>query len=164
MANFDLSDDTVVVIVGSGAGGGTLAHELTTRGIDVVLLEAGAQQSTEKYVNDEWESFGQLAWLDKRFATGGWRVATDFPNLPAWICKTVGGSTTHWAGASLRLQEHEFKTRERYGEVEGANLLDWPIDLAELEPFYARAEDKMGVTRTNGNPGPARQQQLQGPL
>ena len=153
MATFDLNDDSVVVIVGSGAGGGTLAHELTTRGIDVVLLEAGAEQSTSTYVNDEWESFGQLAWLDKRFATGGWRVATDFPNLPAWICKTVGGSTTHWAGASLRFQEHEFKVRERYGEVEGANLLDWPIDLAEMEPFYARAEDKLGVTRTNGIPG-----------
>ena len=153
MTTFDLSDDTVVVIVGSGAGGGTLAHELTTRGIDVVLLEAGGEQSIETYVNDEWESFGQLAWLDKRYAEGGWRVATDFPNLPAWICKTVGGSTTHWAGASLRFQEHEFKTLERYGAVDGANLLDWPIDLAELEPFYAKAEDKLGVTRTNGIPG-----------
>ncbi|RAI04286.1 2-keto-gluconate dehydrogenase [Acuticoccus sediminis] len=153
MATYDLSDDSVVVIIGSGAGGGTLAHELTLRGVDVVLLEAGAQQSIETYVNDEWESFGQLAWLDKRFAEGGWRVATDFPNLPAWICKTVGGSTTHWAGASLRFQEHEFKTRERYGAIDGANLLDWPIDLAEMEPFYARAEDKLGVTRTNGIPG-----------
>ena len=111
MARFDNTDDGVVVIVGSGAGGGTLAHELTGRGIDVVLLEAGARQSIESYVNDEWESFGQLAWLDKRHATGGWRVATDFPNLPAWICKTVGGTTTHWAGASLRFQPHEFKAK-----------------------------------------------------
>src|SRR4051794_38847711 len=35
----------------------------------------------------------------------------------------------------------------------GANLLDWPITLAEMEPWYAKAEDKMGVTRTNGIPG-----------
>ena len=153
MANFDLSDDRVVVIVGSGAGGGTLAHELCDRGIDVVLLEAGAEQSTDSYVNDEWESFGQLAWLDPRTTGGEWRVATDFPNLPAWICKTVGGTTTHWAGASLRVQDHEFRTLSEYGPVEGANLLDWPITLADLEPFYERAEDKLGVTRTNGIPG-----------
>ena len=155
MANktFDKNDDGVVVIVGSGAGGGTLAHELCLRGIDVVLFEAGAQQSIESYVNDEWASFSQLAWLDNRYAKGGWRVATDFPNLPAWICKTVGGTTTHWAGASLRIQEHEFKARTHYGEVDGANLLDWPITLADLEPYYAKAESKLGVTRTNGIPG-----------
>ena len=93
-------------------------------------------------------------------ATGGWRK--DFPNLPAWIVKAVGGSTTHWAGASLRFQEHEFKTLSTYGKLEGANLLDWPITLAEMEPYYAKAEDKMGVTRTNGMAAAARQQQLQG--
>lgn len=152
MAKFDLSDDSVVVIIGSGAGGGTLAHELCDQGIDCVVLEAGAMQTTETYINDEWESFGQLAWLDNRTTSGDWRVANDFPNLPAWICKTVGGSTTHWAGASLRFQEHEFKTRERYGDIEGANLLDWPIALADLEPHYAKAEWKLGVTRTNGIP------------
>jgi choline dehydrogenase-like flavoprotein len=153
MAIFDRNNDGVVVIVGSGAGGGTLAHELCTRGIDVVLLEAGARQSIETYVNDEWPSFAQLAWLDRRYAVGGWRVATDFPNLPAWICKTVGGTTTHWAGASLRLQEHEFRVRTVYGDIPGANLLDWPITLGELEPFYERAEDKLGVTRTHDIPG-----------
>jgi choline dehydrogenase-like flavoprotein len=153
MATFDLSDDSVVVIIGSGAGGGTLAHELCLQGIDVVLFEAGAQQSIETYIQDEWPSFVQLAWLEPRHAIGGWRVATDFPNLPAWICKTVGGTTTHWAGASLRFQEHEFKARTHYGDVEGANLLDWPLTLVELEPFYDRAEDKLGVTRTHGIPG-----------
>ena len=150
---FELSDDGVVVIVGSGAGGGTLANELAQKGIKVVLLEAGKEESIDSFVNDEWASFVQLAWLDKRTTSGSWRVARDFPNLPAWIVKAVGGTTTHWAGASLRLQEHEFKTRTAYGEVAGANLLDWPLSLAELEPYYARAEDKMGVTRTNGIPG-----------
>lgn len=153
MSKFDHNDNSVVVIIGSGAGGGTLANELCQQGVNVVLLEAGARQSTSSFLNDEWPSFGQLAWLDKRTTSGSWRVANDFPNLPAWICKTVGGSTTHWAGASLRLQEHEFKTLSTYGKVEGANLLDWPITLADLEPYYARAEDKMGVTRTNDIPG-----------
>ncbi|TAM77057.1 GMC family oxidoreductase [bacterium] len=153
MTRFDLDDDSVVVIVGSGAGGGTLANELTQKGLKVVLLEAGKQQSTAAFVNDEWASFSQLAWLDKRTTSGSWQVAKDFPNLPAWVCKTVGGTTTHWAGASLRFQEHEFRARSTYGDVQGANLLDWPLTLAEMEPFYARAESKMGVTRTNGIPG-----------
>jgi len=49
------------------------------------------------------------------------------------------------AGASLRLQDHEFRVRSTYGEVKGANLLDWPLTLQELEPWYGKAEDKMGV-------------------
>ncbi|CAN5269336.1 GMC family oxidoreductase [soil metagenome] len=153
MAKIDLKDETPVVIIGSGAGGGTLANELAQKGIKVVVLEAGAMQSNATFINDEWKAFSQLAWLDPRTTSGSWRVAKDFAGLPAWICKTVGGSTTHWAGASLRLQEHEFKTRTHYGAIKDANLMDWPITLAELEPYYARAEDKMGVTRTNGIPG-----------
>lgn len=152
-APYDLNDDGVVVIIGSGAGGGTLGNELAQKGIDVVILEAGARHEYEDFVNDEWESFGQLAWVDKRTTSGDWRVAKDFPNLPAWIVKSVGGSTVHWAGASLRFQEHEFKDLSHYGKIEGANLLDWPITLADLEPYYAKAEDKMGVTRTNGIEG-----------
>lgn len=153
MARFDLSDDSVVVVIGSGAGGGTLANELCQRGIKVVLLEAGKRESPASFVQDEWPSFDQLAWSDPRTASGSWRVAKDFPALPAWICKTVGGTTTHWAGASLRFQAHEFRTRSVYGELKGASLLDWPIGLDELAPYYERAENKMGVTRTHGIPG-----------
>ncbi len=153
MAKFDLNDDSVIVIVGSGAGGGTLANELCQKGVKVVLLEAGKRHSIDDFQNDEWDSFGQLSWLDKRTTSGSWRVAKDFSGLPAWICKTVGGSTVHWAGASLRFQAHEFKAKTTYGEIAGATLLDWPLSLEELEPYYARAEDKMGVTRTNDIPG-----------
>jgi choline dehydrogenase-like flavoprotein len=150
---FDLNDDSVIVVIGSGAGGGTLANELCQKGMKVVLLEAGARQSFQTLQNDEWAAFQQLSWLDKRTTSGSWRVAKDFPNLPAWICKTVGGTTVHWAGASLRFQEHEFKAATAYSGVTKANLLDWPITLADLEPYYAKAEDKMGVTRTNDIPG-----------
>ncbi|WAC29155.1 GMC family oxidoreductase [Ancylobacter sp. SL191] len=152
-APFDLNDDSVVVIVGSGAGGGTLGTELALKGIKVVILEAGQRHNMEDFVNNEWDSFAQLAWTDMRTTSGSWRVHKNFPNLPAWIVKAVGGSSVHWAGASLRFQEHEFKTRTTYGDLDGANLLDWPISLAELEPWYAKAEDRMGVTRTNGIPG-----------
>ena len=149
-ARFDLDDDGVVVIVGSGAGGGTLASELAQKGIKVVCLEAGARYEIGDFVNDEWESFAQLAWKDRRTTSGSWRIAKDFPELPAWIVKAVGGTTTHWAGASLRFQDHEWKARTTYGDIAGANLLDWPIDAVEMAPWYAKAESRMGTTGTNG--------------
>src|SRR5882672_3242967 len=153
MAKFDLNDDGVVVIVGSGAGGGTLGNELAQKGVKVVILEAGPRVEMQDFVNNEWESFTQLAWKDMRTTSGSWRVGKDFANLPAWIVKSVGGSTVHWAGASLRFDDYEFRIKSAYGNVPGANLLDWPITLAEMEPWYAKAEDKLGVTRTNNIPG-----------
>jgi choline dehydrogenase-like flavoprotein len=153
MAQYDLNDESVVIVIGSGAGGGTLANELCQKGVSVVLLEAGKRYSIEDFVNDEWNSFLQLAWLDKRTTSGTWRVAKDFPNLPTWTCKTVGGTTTHWAGASLRFQPQEFRVKTEYGEIAGANLLDWPLTYEEMEPYYTKAEGKMGVTRTHDIPG-----------
>jgi hypothetical protein len=153
VAKFDQTDSSVVVIIGTGAGGGVLANELAQKGVKVVALEAGGRYLPEDYVNDEWESFGQLAWLDPRTTSGDWRVARDFSGLPAWIVKAVGGTTTHWAGASLRFQDHEWKALTTYGRVDGANLLDWPIDGAEMAPWYDKAETKLGVTRTGDRPG-----------
>jgi choline dehydrogenase-like flavoprotein len=150
---FDKNDDSVVVVIGSGAGGGVLATDLALAGVKTVVLEAGKRIEASDFVNDEWESFTQLSWLDARTTSGSWPISKDFPNLPAWIVKAVGGTTVHWAGASLRLREHELRARTTYGDIKGANLLDWPITLAELEPWYAKAEDRMGVTRTHGIPG-----------
>lgn len=152
-APYDKNDGSVVVVIGSGAGGGTLGTDLALKGIDTVMLEAGGRHETEDFVNDEWGSFGQISWLDRRTTSGDWRVAKDFSGLPAWIVKAVGGSTTHWAGASIRIQEHEFRARTYYGDVPGASLLDWPIGLSDLKPYYTKAEDRMGVTRTHGIEG-----------
>jgi choline dehydrogenase-like flavoprotein len=147
MKTYDLSDGSVVVVVGSGAGGGTLSNELAQRGVDVVCLEAGPRLGFSDIVNDVGVMTNRLTWLDKRIGTGDLN-----PKLPLLVCKTVGGTTVHWAGAALRLQEHEFKARSTYGEIAGSSLLDWPLTLQELEPFYDRAEDKMGVTGTHGIP------------
>ncbi len=153
VAKFELDDDSVVLIIGTGSGGGVLANELAQKGVKVVSLEAGGRYLPDDYLNDEWDSFAQLAWLDARTTSGDWRVAKDFSGLPAWIVKAVGGTSIHWAGASLRFQPHEWKARSNYGHVTGANLLDWPIDAAEMEPWYEKAETKLGVTRTGGRPG-----------
>ncbi|MBT9243941.1 GMC family oxidoreductase [Gemmobacter fulvus] len=153
VAKFELNDDSVVVIVGTGAGGGVLANELAQKGVKVVALEAGGRYLPEDYLNDEWDAFSQLSWLDPRSTSGDWRVAKDFSGLPAWIVKAVGGTTIHWAGASLRFQKHEWKPLSTYGRVDGANLIDWPIDGDEMAPWYDKAEEKLGVTRTGDRPG-----------
>ncbi len=145
-------DEPTVVIIGSGAGGGTLAHELTAAGVPCVLLEAGPHLTQADWVNNEWEAFGQMAWLDGRTTSGSWRVATDFANLPAWIVKAVGGTTTHWAGATPRFLDYEFRAATTYGHVDGATLLDWPITLEEMAPYYDRAETSMGSTHRHGRP------------
>lgn len=93
-----------------------------------------------------------MAWLDMRTTSGTWRVAKDFPNLPAWIVKAVGGSTTHWSGATPRFMAHEFKAKTTYGAIDGANLLDWPITLADLAPWYDKAEQAIGSTHRHGRP------------
>jgi choline dehydrogenase-like flavoprotein len=152
MTRFDYDDSDVVVVVGSGAGGGTLANELCRRGFKTVVLEAGPHLTGEDYHNDEWKAFDQMAWTDPRTTSGSWGIARDFPNLPAWIVKAVGGTTTHWAGACPRFKPHELAARTAYGSMEGTSLLDWPITLSELEPYYDQAEIKMGVTHRHGRP------------
>ncbi len=151
-AKFDLNDSSVVVIIGSGAGGGTLANELARRGIPVVVLEAGKRIEMTEFKNDEVWAFSHYTWFDSRTTSGSWSVAKTSPDLPVWTCKLVGGTTVHWGACALRFQEHEFKPRTRYGEISGASLLDWPVDLKEMEPYYDRAENRMGVTGTHGIP------------
>ena len=91
-----------------------------------------------------------MAWLDKRTTSGNWRVAKDFPGLPTWLVKAVGGTTTHWAGATPRFMEYEFKTKSTYGDVKGASLLDWPIGLEDMTDYYTKAENAIGSTHRGG--------------
>jgi choline dehydrogenase-like flavoprotein len=69
-----------------------------------------------------------------------------------WLCKTVGGTTVRWSGMTPRLQEHEFRARTIYGLMDDTSIIDWPLTLAELAPYYDRAELKMGVAGAHGVP------------
>jgi choline dehydrogenase-like flavoprotein len=137
---YDLDDSSVVVVIGSGAGGGTLANELAGKGIDVVCLEAGPRLTLADVVNDPPAMDAKMGWHDKRQGS------------MAWLCKTVGGTTMRWSGITPRIQAHEFKALSTYGQLDGTTLIDWPITLEELLPYYAKAEDKMGVSGTHDIP------------
>src|ERR1700682_2281541 len=153
MSKFQQSDAGVVVVIGSGAGGGTMAHELTRRGLKVVMFEAGRRQTTASFSQNPGEAFGQLTWLEPRSQSGDWGPVKTSPTLPAWHCRTVGGTTVHWTAATPRLQAYEIRARTTYGDIEGSSLVDWPLDYAELKRWYVVAEKRLGVTRRNGNPG-----------
>lgn len=58
---FAFDDTSVVVIVGSGAGGGTLANELAQRGVKCVVLEAGKHFTQDDFENDEWGMFNKIS-------------------------------------------------------------------------------------------------------
>src|SRR5262245_19752277 len=152
-ASFDLNDSGVVVIIGSGAGGGTLAHELTRQGIKVVLLEVGKRESLASFSQVPGEAYGQLTWLDPRSSSGSWSVARTTPAQPSWVSKTVGGTTTHWGAVTPRVLEWEARARSTYGSIAGTSLVDWPIPYAELEKYTALAEARMFVTSRHGIPG-----------
>lgn len=138
---FALDDGSVVVVIGSGAGGGTVANELAQKGIDVVCLEAGSRLTLADVENDPSLMDARMGWHDKRIGAF------------LWVCKTVGGTTMRWAGATPRLQAHEFRALTTYGQIDrGTSLIDWPVGYEELAPYYDKAELKMGVSGTHGIP------------
>jgi choline dehydrogenase-like flavoprotein len=149
---FALDDDSLAVVIGSGAGGAVLAHELCRRGKRVVLLEAGPRLTIDDFRNDELFAFRQLTWFDPRGVSGSWSVAQTSPGFPAYTVKAVGGTTVHWGALAFRMQRHELAAKSTYGEIAGADLADWPVPFAELERYWDLAERRLGVTGTRGLP------------
>lgn len=142
---FETGDDSVVVVIGSGAGGATVSRGLAQAGIDVVCLEAGGHLGT--IVNDTQAMFPRLTWLDRRIGTG--ELPADFP---IWSGKNVGGTTLHWTASAPRLQDAEFTPTRYFGDLPDTTVIDWPVPLAEMQHYYELAERDMGVSGTNGWP------------
>ena len=136
MARYDDSFAVDLVIVGAGAGGGTLAQRLARRGWKIVVLESGPfWDPDEDWVSDEAGSH-RLYWTDERI-TGG----TD----PVELGKNnsghgVGGSMVHYAGYCPRFHPSDFEVRTRDGVGE-----DWPISYQDLKPHYERLELELPV-------------------
>jgi choline dehydrogenase-like flavoprotein len=139
---YPFNEPVDVLVIGTGAGGGNVIRELCTNGARVVALEAGQRYDPERdFVNDEWTMFSRLSSDDVIVPAGG-----DTSAFAVWACKTVGGSTVHWTGVSLRAQADELRARSVYGPIPGTSLADWPVALEELTPWYEKAERYLGVT------------------
>ncbi|MGZ7018660.1 MAG: GMC family oxidoreductase [Acidimicrobiia bacterium] len=155
--------DCDCVIVGSGPAGATAAEVLTAAGWSVIVLEKGRNHlldleppfaPTGAVSNDEIK-FTRRHFLgpDPLLEPRTYRNHADevpdvgeVNNLPS----TVGGGGFHADGKLPRFREDDFAPLSSAGPVEGAELVDWPVDYDEMEPYYAAAETTVGVAGEAG--------------
>jgi gluconate 2-dehydrogenase alpha chain len=153
------------VIVGSGPGGATAAEVLTRAGWSVVIVEKGRNHLLDThspfnlrgdFSNDEikfvYRHFlGPDPLIEPRtFRTGEEEGERSHIGEVNSIPSTVGGGGVHADGKVPRFREEDFALKSTYGPIEGAAVEDWPLDYADLEPFYAEAERSVGVAGEAG--------------
>jgi len=145
-----------VIVVGSGAGGGMAAYQLSVNGLKVLLLEAGRDYDpvteTPMFQTPKDAPLRGAGGADKPFGfydatvDGGWRVPGEpFTTAPGsqfswWRARMLGGRTNHWGRISLRMGEYDFKPKSRDGLGE-----DWPMTYETLAPYYDKTEMLIGV-------------------
>ena len=146
------------VVVGSGACGGWAAMELTRAGMKVLMLEAGPHIDPAKDFHHtflyQMEYRGQPKPGALRRYSGSernYRIMLDNSENPYTTApdtfynwgrsRCLGGRTLHWARASDRMADYEFKaaSRDGYG-------VDWPVTYADMKPYYDRVERFIGVS------------------
>ncbi|WP_247234935.1 GMC family oxidoreductase [Telluribacter sp. SYSU D00476] len=145
-----------VCIIGSGAGGGMAAYQLSKAGAKVALLEAGGyfDPADPKYITQlkwPWESPRRGASTTRPFgdfdaAWGGWEIegepytrknGTEFD----WFrSRMLGGRTNHWGRISLRFGPDDFRRKSIDGLGE-----DWPITYDDVKPYYDQVDKLVGV-------------------
>ncbi|HSN70381.1 MAG TPA: GMC family oxidoreductase [Steroidobacteraceae bacterium] len=151
------AEEVDFAVVGSGVAGGVIARDLARAGFSVVVLEQGPRLGPADFRHDElayW--FGNALLNDpeacpqsfRRTDTEVAQRVRDFPYL--WYARTVGGSSTHFTANYWRFHESDFRERSLVGAIAGTTLADWPIDYAELEPYYTRVEWEIGVSGLAG--------------
>ncbi len=148
------SDEVDFVIVGSGAAGGILAKELSANGFRVVVLEQGPYLTEADFVHDEVKVLGEDLLTNKPALQ-----PTSFRKTPNEKAKPrralvygrlVGGTSVHFTANFWRFHEIDFIERSKVGPVPGADLRDWPITYADLEPYYTKVEWEIGVSGLAG--------------
>lgn len=130
-----------VIIVGSGAGGGTLAHHLAPSGKRILLLERGDWLPREK---ENWSA--ESVFVDTRYVSKEiWCDQRGQPFQPG-IHYFVGGATRMYGAALYRLRAEDFGELRHYDGLSPA----WPIGYEEIEPYYTKAEHLYQVRGVRG--------------
>lgn len=138
-----------IVIVGSGIVGTTIAYLLAQKGYDVDVFEKGAE-----YPYPHASQFQEE--VHYMYENPTYKPPEDLKNVPTSgdyqrdlnqdFYMVVGGSATRWSGITLRMIPNDFKTKTLYGYGE-----DWPITYDEIEPYYCKAEELLGVSGTDAD-------------
>jgi choline dehydrogenase-like flavoprotein len=120
-----------VIIIGTGAGGGTLAHRLAPSGKRILLLERGGYLPREPENWDSHEVFNR-----DRYLSGEEWIDKDGQRFKPHQQYFVGGNTKFYGAILFRLRERDFGEVRHYGGISPA----WPLSYADFEPYYAEAE------------------------
>ena len=120
-----------VIIVGSGAGGGTLARALAPTGASILILERGGFVPREA---ENWDP--EAVWKHLRYRTTERWLDEAGREFRPYTHYCVGGNTKFWGSVLYRLRREDFEETEH---ADGASPA-WPIDYGALEPYYDRAE------------------------
>jgi len=151
---YKTSDEVDFVIIGSGAAGGILAKELSTNGFRVVVLEQGPYLTEADFTHNEIEILVQDKLTNHpKLQPNTFRKTPDEKAKPQRALvygRCVGGTSVHFTANFWRFHEIDFIERSKVGAVPGANLVDWPITYADLEPYYTKVEWEIGVSGLAG--------------
>jgi len=148
MREYPEAEPVDFAIVGTGAGGGTLACKLAEYGFSVVAFDAGPYwRPLEDFASDEMHQ-SKLYWTDERIVDGDNPLQLGANNSG----KSVGGSTVHFAMVSLRFRPEWFKSRSQLGYG-----VDWPLDWREMWDYYTEVEQALKISGPVNYPwGPKR--------
>jgi choline dehydrogenase-like flavoprotein len=120
-----------IIIIGTGAGGGTIAWALADTGARILILERGDFVPQEK---ENWDP--EAVWRQLRYRTREPWVDRHGREFRPYTHYGVGGNTKFWGSVLYRLRREDFEAIEH---VDGVSP-SWPIDYDPLEPYYERAE------------------------
>ena len=121
-----------VIIIGTGAGGGTLAHRLAPTGKRILLLERGGYLPREP---ENWDS--EAVFLKERYLSGEEWIDKDGTAFRPHQQYFVGGNTKFYGAILFRFRERDFGEVRHWAGTSPA----WPIGYDDLEPYYAQAEE-----------------------
>ena len=120
-----------VIVIGTGAGGGTLAHRLASTGKRVLLLERGDYLPRER---DNWDS--SAVFVAGKYRAPEFWLDGDGDEFPPEVNYYVGGNTKFYGAALFRLRPEDFGELRHHDGISPA----WPISYQDLEPYYTQAE------------------------